>query len=150
MHGPETGIIPLRDEIAWTWVIALYHPWYHPRDWNGAQTKHNKTGNNHKSRHTHTRLYSVRKGTPRVLTELETFFLLLRPIFALSQRIVNLTALTQTCKRSSLTRCDRCLHHLLGTRQITHLYRCFFSLRYGRRRSEARSLHECKQVKRTT
>ena len=28
--------------------------------------------------------------------------------------------------------------------------RSFFFLRYGRRRSEARSLHECKQVKRTT
>ena len=31
----------------------------------------------------------------------------------------------------------------------SHRWRLFFSLRYGRRRSEARSLHECKQVKRT-
>ena len=25
-------------------VIALYHPWYHPRDWNGGQTRQNKAG----------------------------------------------------------------------------------------------------------
>ena len=32
-------------------VIALYHPWCHPQDWNGGQTKQDKTGNEHKSRH---------------------------------------------------------------------------------------------------
>ena len=29
-------------------MIALYHPWCHPEDWNG-RTKQNKTGNNHRS-----------------------------------------------------------------------------------------------------
>ena len=32
-------------------VIALYHPWCCPQDWNGGQTEKDETDNDHKSRH---------------------------------------------------------------------------------------------------
>ena len=41
----------------------LYHPRCHPQDWKGGQTKQNKTGNNHRSRHTN----SVRRETNTTL-----------------------------------------------------------------------------------
>ena len=41
----------------------LYHPRCHPQDWKDGQTKQNKTGNNHRSRHTN----SVRRETNTTL-----------------------------------------------------------------------------------